>query len=91
MTACEFLKTHEWTQRSYAKDKDGNKTNIADKEAVSFCVLGVLHRVYNDIFEHSLKKEMLRRAIPNIRIAAWNDDPERTKQEVINMLCKLGI
>lgn len=65
-----------WTQRYMARDALGRHTDPHNPDAVCWCIVGASDRV--DMPPWALfdgRRRLLR--------AAWNDDPRRTKTEVI--------
>lgn len=88
MNNVEFLKAVRaiiekgWTQRVFARDAQGKPVSSGSKEAVSHCVVGAARAVGDIARLHSI----MWRDIYNI--PEWNDDPRRTKGEVLAMLDK---
>lgn len=80
-----------WCQNYWAKDEKGHCCSYENPNACSFCINGAVLKsrtspdidVY-DVFRH------IRRAgnIPSMGIPLWNDNPNRTKEEVIALLDK---
>lgn len=87
-----------WTQNTYARDKDGEPTPSSRNEdkAVCWCLFGALIKAdlkmmneddysphffikYLEEFESKLGEDIPR----------WNDDPQRTQQDVLNLLDNL--
>lgn len=89
MKAAEFLDQHEWCQGTYARDAEGNPRVAHSREAVRFCLIGALLRVYvgDSFFQVRAQiTEALQQHPPN-----WNDAPERTKADVVNLLKELNL
>lgn len=94
--ACEFAKTHDWTQGALARDKDGEKCDHYEDVAASFCTMGFIYCAYGEHSREGFKAmtelgEYLDLQCDGVTIPGWNDDPERTKEQVIEALCKAGI
>ncbi|MEZ0212486.1 MAG: hypothetical protein ACAH27_05980 [Xanthobacteraceae bacterium] len=68
-----------WTQHTLARDGDGNATYPESSSAVCWCPLGAFRPQGGDNFT---ARAILRLAI-GIPINQWNDDPARTKEEVL--------
>lgn len=82
--AAELVKKG-WTQFCYARTSNGIKINPLDDEATQWCITGSLLRSANDL---GFPFDSLPRYVqynPN-----WNDDPERTQEEVANVLLELA-
>ena len=68
---------------------------VDDETACSFCTTGAIDKAYSDYnTNHQLRfklEEYLYAKTDNFSIADWNDDPTRTKEEVISVLKELDI
>jgi hypothetical protein len=77
-----------WTQGAYARDAKGRKFITGRAEGmVCFCAIGAIDHVTNAITP--LWKDALtalQQVLPESRIGAWNDAPERTQPEVVAAL-----
>lgn len=93
MKAYELLSSPEkWTQVYWAKDKDGVFIWPKNENAVCWCALGAIARVYADSpDEYDKAKTKLNDAIEDKGIVDWNDDPERTWEDVYTTLKELDI
>jgi hypothetical protein len=73
-----------WCQGSFAQDKNDQSVPPDDEEACSFCAVGAMRAVGQNV--------LIGRAIHALSLAAsrtitrWNDDPGRTKDEVIALM-----
>lgn len=75
-----------WNQRYFACRRDGRACNSSDPEAFSYCLVGA---VTTAAFPQ--RYEVVRAAIVNAmpfpaQLVEWNDAPERTHAEVIQLL-----
>ncbi len=80
-----------WTQNTLARATDGAPTATFAEDAVSFCISGACVRGAMEIglpvwkldgaIEAALRKHGYHR-----RIANWNDQPKRTKEEVLALM-----
>jgi hypothetical protein len=99
------MKAHEllsdpkkWIKKLYAVDNTGLVTSSKSPEAVCWCINGALQRCYQD----SIVRDEVRRKIamhldlngidkPHDTIVKWNDAPERTFEDVHNLLKELDV
>lgn len=88
MTPTEILKEARrliaekgWTQGVYARHANGNLIDPMEGNAACFCSLGAIWKV-GGILEHAFAVIALEGVI-GISLAEWNDDPSRTKEEVL--------
>lgn len=78
-----------WLQGKMAADEFGKSMSIHDPEATCFCLVGALLFVkgYNRIEFHSwLLRHILGFNFSVYSIPCWNDQPERTKKDVLDLL-----
>jgi len=94
------MKAHEllspegaWTQGVMASDQDGLVCWALAPQARSWCLLGALHRCYNDTdYGYAVDDiESILRLQGYDYPEAWNDAPERTQAEVVALLKELDI
>lgn len=83
MKASEYVRKG-WTQGEYARNSDGKYVLWSDPTAVCWCLDGALMAAYPGV-GYSLAINKLRDVAP-FNIIVWNDAPDRTKQEVIELL-----
>lgn len=88
--AREILVEKGWTQGCVARDARGKICDVGSRAAVCFCAMGAISKVaaFDDPLRPAKQAIIaLRRAIGLTRslqgVGAWNDAPERTKEEVI--------
>jgi hypothetical protein len=84
----ELLSVPErWTKASFARDRQGNSlTNAVDPRAVCWCLVGAGKMCGIDPRPGSPAYEMLLRMTPFRQLSWWNDAPERTHAEVLDLL-----
>ncbi len=91
----ELLATPDkWTQGYAARNKNDKPIDPFNKEATKYCILGAAIACYglftdnyfNITFQIESSTSMNKEAI-----GAWNDAPERTHQEVLDLVTKLDI
>jgi hypothetical protein len=93
--AWKLLEATDWCQGESAKDDQGRAIYPRHEKACSFCTMGAIDLIYEGlnyskafrkVFEAVNKLEQKR-----TYVSAWNDDPARTKEEVVNLLKELDI
>jgi hypothetical protein len=77
-----------WCQGTYARDAAGNRIRHDAPEAVSFCVRGAVHRQFELMSDPDKVAAFgFLHASSGIEdLVPWNDDPSRTKAEVVGLL-----
>ena len=101
LEAADLLETVGWCQGSVAVDAEGEEVDVSDDRARAYCASGALRRALLDV-EGVLDGEYLAISNPVWRrlmgflprtadntipsLPAWNDDPERTAEEVISTM-----
>jgi hypothetical protein len=99
MKAYELLKKCDWHQGWYARDAAGNIVmNPSDPRATSFCMSGAIlaaykKQGYNKVVnaEVAVYNVLNARGFCEGKISYWNDLPERTKEEVLELLKEAGV
>jgi hypothetical protein len=90
MKAFELLEKYGWCQYAWARNAEGLSAPIESDMACSFCTRGALERV--GAGRPALEKLARHLSLySTLQITAWNDHPERTKEEVIALLKELDI
>lgn len=81
-----------WTQKAYGRDKTGcDQLSVLSEHCVSFCVTGAAIRAANEAglaltaLSDYLAAALGRRGIPPV-LERWNDAPERTKEDALQLL-----
>lgn len=83
-----------WTQRTYARDKEGVTIRSDSKHAVQFCLLGSINEETRTNKDDTViaAKEAIMHVQPAIvsddGLHYWNDDPFRTQEQVLDTLHK---
>ena len=95
--AIELLEKYDWTQKTYARDANGLEVDTWSEEACSFCALGFLGRAtyemglpYSDGLPET-PEMVVAKFVPEAfcnNIAAFNDHPGTTKQDIIDLFKK---
>lgn len=85
-----FTSPDKWTQGAEAKDKKGNIIPVFHPNAVSFCLMGGIHRCYNTFAEELDIINKISKHI-NICIMFWNDDSTRTFEDIVKLVNDLDI
>lgn len=98
MRAREII-SQGWTQGTYARNKDNEEVFHDSSEAVCFCLEGAIIRsIHENNFLNDEKillynlQTIIKNNIQNRKYGyyypstvCWNDKPERTKEEVLNL------
>jgi hypothetical protein len=78
-----------WTQKVFARDEFNNRISQYDKSACSYCMIGACRTA---AMRHNVGPisalNALKNAINHPFISVWNDNPYRTKEEVIEAFNK---
>ncbi len=73
-----------WTQGAYARNAAGKCTIPSDSDAVSFCALGALAKlVSRESWLFTPARKALESALGTTAVSEWNDEPGRTREEVL--------
>lgn len=95
MKAYELLEQNDWCKHAYARDREGKAIHCLSNAACSFCTLGAIRKVYRNNYEHEQAKNKVEKHLflttGCLFVDDWNDAPERTKEEVINLLKELDV
>lgn len=85
--AADLLEEYDWCQGEFAKDSDGCAVVWESDKAQSFCALGVAYRAWSDLGQPHFPLVTSMQGYLDVRdVTAWNDEPGRTKAEVIAKL-----
>lgn len=90
----ELLSAPEkWTQGAFCKTADGR--DCGRVEAVCFCLKGAMQVCYIAPQKRTMIYEKMAAVLPEAegicRIVAWNDAPERTFEEVKELVERLDV
>lgn len=74
-----------WTQGTFARDKDGNPVNEYNSSALCWCASGAISAAFPMSYEIDLAVKLTKEIekITKTKIVLWNDDEDRTHEEVI--------
>ena len=88
MKISELLNSPEkWTQNVFARDNTGKEVCYNSKEAVCWCLLGAVRLLPIDE-----QKIAMTKIIDKVNsVLQWNDNPNRTHQDVRQLLDELGL
>jgi len=76
-----------WTQGKYARDAYGKEVHVDSPKATCWCLEGAFIKCYP-----RNNRKIFKKLVNKIQfIVNWNDAPERTHQDVINVLNELDI
>ena len=86
-----------WTQHVIARDCKRERVAVNDSSATCFCLYGALRRCYGSTINPLSNKEeydiwnRLQQMVPDRDPIGWNDAPERTHAEVLELVTRLDI
>jgi hypothetical protein len=90
MKTYELLDTPEkWTKGAFARDSKGDSIDPRSSEAVCWCIEGALYKCYTDYDDWRVARRLIKeikKANKLGYLVSWQDDPERTYDEVIEIL-----
>ena len=84
----------KWTQGTFARDKDGNDADWSSPSATCWCLKGEVNNCYRDSSEYAIHDKIrtdIGGSAWSISIPEWNDDPNRTYEDVVAVCKKLDI
>ncbi len=82
----------KWTKGVNARDSSGNPISCLSDKATCFCLVGATFKCNGDESPDKVYKVMDKISDEiKFSISEWNDAPERTFQEVKDLVVKLGI
>ena len=81
--ALSKIESKGWCQGHYAEDERGSDTDPGSDKAVKFCSLGAVLSLSPYHTSMIAIRYYLELATERSSIASWNDEPERTKEEVV--------
>jgi hypothetical protein len=97
LTAARDLVEQGWTQRAFARDKDGYLLDLTQKEAVAYCAIGAFDRAAHDLspevvnavwlFHKHCARYLLYEAVGascQKDVTKWNDDADRQERDVLD-------
>ena len=86
-----YTNESKWTKRAEARNSEGDKTFFDDHEATCFCLFGALFKCYPDNKERRGIRLRIEARLNFVPITQWNDDPNRTFEEVKQLAVDLDI
>jgi hypothetical protein len=82
----------KWTKGTMARNESGIAISTTNGEACCFCLWGAMVWCYGlDLSEYSRVKKQIQVELGLDTIGQWNDQPERTFEEVQALVQKLDI
>ena len=87
MKAIDYVRKG-WCKFRLSKDKFGRTVEPDSERASSWCSMGAIEAAYVSTYDAMTK---LLAVIKSDSIADWNDDPKRTKRQVLAAFRKAGI
>lgn len=81
-----------WCQHSYAETPNGPTFNWADPAATNFCAMGAIFKSRPDGISDNdicnVLEKLVYRIDKSTSVAVFNDEPGRTKEDIINLFTK---
>jgi hypothetical protein len=91
MKAIDYIRKG-WTQGKFARNAKGEGVFSFSKDAVCWCARGAINATFRENVSEKIKAwQKLKAIIGDVDIFEWNDSPERTHGEVIEVFEKAGI
>lgn len=91
MKIYELLEKPEaWCQNAYSYNHNKEKVRYNSPSAFSWCLHGAVDNVYEGFDSFLILQKICDRIHP-LGIAEWNDNPNRTHSEVLNLCKELDI
>ena len=89
MKPSELLRTTNWCQNAEAITSDGTIKDWHEDGVVGYCLLGAIFKCYG---ENKRSRDIYYKLVTHIddEPVGWNDEPGRTKDEVISALEAIG-
>lgn len=91
-TVLELFEGHieRWTTKTFSRDSSGNVTGIQSPHTTCWCLLGAIWFIYDrPEFGDAISRaaEAVKKLYDtDIGIAEWQDQPERTFEEVLEVV-----
>ena len=89
-----FDREGAWTQGCFARDAEGEQCGTEDPKATMFCLLGGIELIYPPHARYDKRRVVMEKlkVFPRIGyLSVWNDDPKRTREEVVVVLKELDV
>lgn len=90
MKAWELLETSGWCQGAEARSFGGKAVSAEANVAASFCLVGAVIHTYGERAARPIIVKLWS-VVRTFSPAEWNDDPSRTKEEVVALLRELNV
>jgi hypothetical protein len=86
--ARNLLKRKGWCKGHLARAANGRIVSVDSPKAVAWCMIGAIRRVTVASVEQYGFADLLLQRVIGMPVPVWNDDPHRTKEEVIEAFDK---
>lgn len=89
-----FADAKRWTKDTFAENASGDDVKPKSKDAVCFCLIGGVRRVYPNVKEQNRVVKLILEALglENIgQVFDWNDARNRSVKDVQKLVAKLKI
>jgi hypothetical protein len=87
--AADIIDTKGWTQGMHARDLEGNAVSYFSESATCFCISGALRLVTKEDARY-IEACWALRDLLDTNPVLFNDQPGRTKEEVIQVLLEVA-
>lgn len=84
-----FLDKSKWTKGALFRNEKGEAVSMCSK-ATKYCLAGVIQQCYTNRIERWDIEKKIEKEI-GCYVVSWNDDPERTFEEVKELVERLDI
>ena len=84
MKPWELIEHNDWCQEAWARTCTGEATHYTDPDATSYCVFSAIQHTGNN--QTPFMDWLAKHNLPCSGTVDWNDDPKRTKEEVLAAL-----
>jgi hypothetical protein len=89
MKVLELLSSEDkWTQGAFARNKDGVRTDYYAEKAVSWCLIGAIHKCYSDYEEIN---SIMNRILFTVGEKCYQYNDTHTYEEVMELIRELDI
>lgn len=85
-----YTDASRWTQHTWTRDQHGNDTQIMSPSAVCWCLSAGVMLCYPDTNDSATVRQKIMNKI-GMLITEWNDAPERTAEDILNLVTELKI
>ena len=91
-SAADLIEDTGWTQGAFCRNARGKACRMGSKDAVSYCLIGAVSTLVDNEDDERAQSicgtafALLKTVTGVISLDNWNDDPNRTKDDVLHAL-----